>query len=78
VLQISPRILHGITFRYVENVEEVLEVALLPVEAEPVEPETERSGPPPAPEGREIPVQSGDRPPPAVRARSRKPPAESG
>jgi ATP-dependent Lon protease len=71
ILQIGPRILHGVTFRYVENVEEVLDIALLPTESEPVEPETERSGPPPAPEGREIPVQSGERPPerPAVRAR---------
>ena len=33
VTQISPRILHGITFRYVENMEEVLAIALLPVEA---------------------------------------------
>ena len=72
VIQIGPRILHGITFRYVENVEEVLEIALLPAGPEPVEPEAERSGPPPAPEGREIPVQSGERSAPGVRARSRK------
>jgi ATP-dependent Lon protease len=31
VLQINPRILHGMTFRYVETVLEVLGVALLPV-----------------------------------------------
>src|SRR6266508_3233214 len=53
---------HGITFRYVENVEEVLEIALLPYEPEPVEPEAERPGPPPPPEGREIPVEPGERP----------------
>jgi ATP-dependent Lon protease len=34
VAQMSPRLLHGVTFRYVENVDEVLSIALLP-EAEP-------------------------------------------
>ena len=32
VVQITPRILQGVTFRYVENVEEVLAAALLPAE----------------------------------------------
>ena len=66
VQQINPRILHGMTFRYVENVEEVLAIALLPAEPAPgSEPETpgERTGP----EGMEIPVQSGE--PPAERGR---------
>jgi len=69
VLQIGPKILHGIVFRYVENVEEVLEIALLPAEPEPLEPAAERAAPPPPPEGRDIPVQSGERP--GARARSR-------
>jgi ATP-dependent Lon protease len=62
VLQMSPRVLHGMTFRYVENVEEVLAIALLPFEPETVEPVAERTGPPPAPEGREIPVQPEEPP----------------
>jgi predicted ATP-dependent protease len=72
VLQISPRILHGITFRYVEYVEEVLAIALLPWEVEPTAPDTDREEPPPAPEGREIPVQpepAGRPARPAVRVR---------
>jgi ATP-dependent Lon protease len=75
VLQISPRILHGITFRYVEYVEEVLGIALLPPEVQPAAGEAGREEPPPAPEGREIAVQAepaGRRARPAVRA-ERKP-----
>ena len=34
VTQISPRILHGLTFRYVESMDEVLAIALLPPEAD--------------------------------------------
>jgi ATP-dependent Lon protease len=69
VLQISPRILHGITFRYVEYVEEVLGIALLPPEVEPAAGEAGREEPPPTPEGREIAVQAepaGRRARPAV------------
>src|ERR1700682_3569367 len=53
VTQISPRIIYGLTFRYVENMDEVLAIALLPPEpaAEP-EPSPEPAEPP----GREIPV----------------------
>ncbi len=65
--QISPRILHGLSFRYVENMDEVLAIALLPPEPPagleaPVEPAE-------AP-GREIPVTAapGRRSPPAPRA----------
>jgi ATP-dependent Lon protease len=58
VLQISSRILHDITFRYVENMDEVLAIALLPLEADaggdPEKPGREER-PAEAP-GREIPV----------------------
>ena len=43
VTQITPRILHGITFRYVESMDEVLAIALMPAEAG-------AAGPDPAPE----------------------------
>jgi ATP-dependent Lon protease len=70
VLQVGPKVLHGISFRYVENVEEVLAIALLPPEPQPAESEAEPPGPP-AGEGRQIPVQSPDseRRQPSVRAR---------
>jgi ATP-dependent Lon protease len=70
VLQISPRILHGIQFRYVENVEEVLGFALLPPEPEETAAEAEPPIPP-MPEGREIPVQPEprERRAPAVRVK---------
>ena len=58
--QISSRILHGITFRYVENMEEVLSVALLPEEEESVEESPGAARPPEAP-GREIPVTASGR-----------------
>ena len=72
VLQIGPKILHGITFRYVENVQEVLAIALLPPEEEPeaVDDEVERM--PPRGEGREIPVtppEARERRAPPVRAK---------
>jgi hypothetical protein len=57
VTQISPRILHGITFRYVDNMEEVLAIALMPPEAEALEPERTAGGPE-EPPGREIPVSA--------------------
>src|SRR5262249_23860056 len=41
VLQISSRILHGIEFQYVDNVEEVLAIALLPGENRPPAPARE-------------------------------------
>ena len=56
VTQISSRILHGLTFRYVENMEEVLAIALLPPEP------AEQPAPAPAaaePPAREIPVTAG-------------------
>ncbi len=80
VQQINPRILHGMTFRYVENVEEVLDFALLPLEPTPAtEPET--SGEPAPPGGREIPVEAGpptvERTRPTARARRREPEARN-
>jgi ATP-dependent Lon protease len=67
VTQISSRILHGLTFRYVENMEEVLAIALLPPEpaAEP-----EAAPEPAEAPGREIPVTAaqGRRAPAAPRA----------
>ncbi len=58
VQQINPRILHGMTFRYVENVEEVLAFALLPLDPTPAT-EAEKTGELPMPEGREISVEAG-------------------
>ena len=76
VLQIGPRILHGITFRYVENVQEVLSFALLPSGADSEAPGSGRTELPAAPAGMEIPVElePAERRP-AARARSRKPEA---
>jgi ATP-dependent Lon protease len=61
VSQISTRILHGMTFRYVDNMDEVLAIALLP-------PEPEAAPEPPPPPGRpaetparEIPVTTPSR-----------------
>jgi ATP-dependent Lon protease len=71
VLQIGPKILHGITFRYVENVQEVLALALLPAEDESAAAGSGRTDMP-APEGREIPVQPPEpreRRSPAVRVK---------
>ena len=65
--QISPRILHGLTFRYVENMDEVLAIALLPPEPPAgLEAPIEVAEAP----GREIPVTAapGRRSPPAPRA----------
>jgi ATP-dependent Lon protease len=80
VLQINPRILHEMTFRYVENVEEVLAFALLPLDPTPGT-EPERAGELPAPEGMQIPVESGapgaERGHPAARAGTREPEAGS-
>jgi ATP-dependent Lon protease len=72
VLQIGPKILHGLTFRYVENVREVLDIALLPPEEEPEGVEEDVPETPPRPEGREIPVtppEARERRAPPVRAR---------
>jgi ATP-dependent Lon protease len=61
ISQITTRILHGLTFRYVDNMDEVLAIALLPPEPEAA-PE---SPPPPArpaeTPGREIPVTTPSR-----------------
>jgi ATP-dependent Lon protease len=71
VLQIGPRILHGITFRYVENVQEVLSIGLLAPETESTDAGTGRTEPPPPP-GTDIPVhppEPRERRAPAVRAK---------
>ena len=53
-------ILHGITFRYVDSMDEVLAIALLPADAAPAaEPLAEGKTPPPSP--REIPVAAPGR-----------------
>jgi ATP-dependent Lon protease len=59
VAQISARILHGITFRYVDGMDEVLTIALLPADAEPAaEPPADgKAAAPP----REIPVAAPGR-----------------
>jgi ATP-dependent Lon protease len=59
VLQINPRILHGMTFRYVDTVQEVLAVALLPP------PEPAELPAPAAPRPAEIPVAADARRPAA-------------
>jgi ATP-dependent Lon protease len=56
VLQISPRILHDITFRYVEGMEEVLDIALLPLETEAAEGAEKPEERPAEPPGLEVPV----------------------
>jgi ATP-dependent Lon protease len=58
VLQISSRILQGIRFEYVNNVDEVLAIALLPPAAEPPGPEREPAG---SSASREIAVTSAAR-----------------
>ena len=69
VTQISSRILHGLTFRYVDGMDEVLAIALLPAEPEaaPEPPPSAARTPDPA---REIPVTAPGRrkAPPAPRA----------
>jgi ATP-dependent Lon protease len=74
ILQIGPKILHGITFRYVENVDEVLEFALLQPDAAPAgaEPETEPAAPPASRRKKELPPspeEPGDRRPPSARTK---------
>jgi ATP-dependent Lon protease len=60
VVQISPRIVHGLTFRYVDNMDEVLAIALLPAETEAApEPAPAPSRPETPP--REIPVTGPSR-----------------
>jgi ATP-dependent Lon protease len=56
VVQISPRILHGITFRYVDNMEEILAIALMPPDAS-AEPKDSDERPAEKP-GREIAVSA--------------------
>jgi len=60
VLQISSRILHGIEFQYVDNVEEVLTIALLPGENRPPAPAREEKTSEPR-SSREIAVAPGAR-----------------
>ncbi len=70
VSQITPRILLGLTFRYVESMDEVLAIALMPPDpdagAAPEAPDTRPAEPP----GREIPVTAAAprKAPPAPRA----------
>ena len=66
VVQISPRILHGITFRYVDNMDEILSIALMPPEAGP---EPDAAEQPAEKSGREIPVSA----PPPTRRRAPTP-----
>jgi ATP-dependent Lon protease len=54
VVQISPRILHDLEFRYVDRVDEVLDIALLPTSAEPA-PRSEEA---PAAAARKIAVEA--------------------
>ncbi|MEP6800984.1 MAG: endopeptidase La, partial [Acidobacteriota bacterium] len=56
VIQVNPRILHGMQFEYVDNVDQVLAIALFPGEPRSAPPAT---GAPP----REIPVTPPSRPP---------------
>jgi ATP-dependent Lon protease len=68
--QISPRILHGLTFRYVDRMDEVLAIALLPLDTSPA-PESAPAAPrPPETPAREIPVTAPSRrkSPPTPRA----------
>jgi ATP-dependent Lon protease len=59
VVQMTTRLLHGVTFRYVENVDEVLAIALLP-EAEPDTPAAKTQPAEARPEP--IPVRAEKRP----------------
>jgi ATP-dependent Lon protease len=70
VTQISPRILHGLTFRYVDSMDEVLAIALLPEEPEATPETAPPSARPPETPAREIPVTTPSRrkSPPAPRA----------
>jgi len=61
VLQINPRILHGIEFQYVDNVDQVLDIALLPREPRGEAPSTP-TAPTSSAAPREVPVT------PAVRS----------
>ncbi len=63
VVQISARIVHGITFRYVDGMDEVLSIALLPPEPAATEPAPEPKTAAPA---REIPVAPARRRAPAA------------
>jgi ATP-dependent Lon protease len=70
VTQISPRILHGLTFRYVDSMDEVLAIALLPPEPEAAPETAPPSARPAETPTREIPVTTPNRrkSPPAPRA----------
>ncbi len=61
VLQVNPRAIHGIEFRYVDNVDQVLEVALLPLPAKDAAPAPASV---PAQTPRDIPVAPAGRPVP--------------
>ncbi|HKD19876.1 MAG TPA: endopeptidase La [Thermoanaerobaculia bacterium] len=70
VTQISSRILHGLTFRYVDSMDEVLAIALLPPEPEAAPEPAPPSARPAETPSREIPVTTPSRrkAPPAPRA----------
>jgi ATP-dependent Lon protease len=60
VLQVNPRILHGIEFSYVDNVDQVLDIALLPKEPRGEEPAGSAAAAP-ASSPREVPVATAVR-----------------
>ncbi|HTY41529.1 MAG TPA: endopeptidase La [Thermoanaerobaculia bacterium] len=61
VAQISPRILHGLTFRYVDNMDEVLAIALLPPDSSAAAPAPNAPERPAETPPREIPVSGPGR-----------------
>jgi ATP-dependent Lon protease len=60
VLQVNPRILHGIEFSYVDNVDQVLDIALLPKAPRGEEPAGSAAAVP-ASSPREVPVATAVR-----------------
>jgi predicted ATP-dependent protease len=56
VVQISAKILHEITFHYVEFMQEVLDIALMPASGDSTAPEAPPAVSVPDPSAREIPV----------------------
>jgi ATP-dependent Lon protease len=56
VVQISSKIVHEITFHYVESMQEVLDIALMPADSESTAAEAPPGATPPDASVREIPV----------------------
>ncbi|MEO8432866.1 MAG: endopeptidase La [Acidobacteriota bacterium] len=65
VLQVNPRVLHGMQFEYVDNVDQVLAIALFPPEPKPAETSGAGAAPAAAGTSREIPVSQSARPVPS-------------